>query len=209
MSFSHVFTLAHRAQNIWWNQIWMNRTHFIIFRSLTIRHWPGMVKSHKKIAQNLEVLKTFRELKYEFWDVLYFFTTAHANRSWENAKTHKIDKQAKQPISCVEGEILTKNWNFEHESTRWDFHVGSWRNVFWSKMRLISWFSDENVWMQSKVGELVSWNSMKEKFWSLEKKWFELRKQAKVDDKFEFSYLENFFLTQQTWMEWKNSKNPS
>ena len=30
-------------------------------------------------------------------------------------------------------------------------------------MVCISWVSDENVWMQSEVGELVSWSSMKEK----------------------------------------------
>ena len=60
-------------------------------------------------------------------------------------------------------------------------------------MRCISWYLDENVWMQSRVDELVSWSSMKEKFWSLDKKWFEFRKQVKVDDKFEFSYLENFY----------------
>ena len=46
--------------------------------------------------------------------------------------------------------------------------------------------------MQSKVNELVSWSSMKEKFRSFMKKWFELRKQVKVDEMFEFSYLEMF-----------------
>ena len=33
---------------------------------------------------------------------------------------------------------------------------------------------------------------MKEKFWSFVKKWFELRKQVEVDEKFEFSYVEKF-----------------
>jgi hypothetical protein len=46
--------------------------------------------------------------------------------------------------------------------------------------------------MQSRVDELVSQSSMKEKFWSLMKKFFELRKQVKLDEKFEFSYLEKF-----------------
>ena len=55
---------------------------------------------------------------------LYLFTSSHENMSWENAKTHKLDKQAKQPISCAEGENSTKNWNFQHESTSWVFHVG-------------------------------------------------------------------------------------
>jgi hypothetical protein len=79
-------------------------------------------------------------------------------------KTHKLNKQAEQPISCAEGENLTKNRNFEHESTSWVFHVGSWRNMFGVNMRCISWDLDEHVWMQSIVGELVSWSSMKEKF---------------------------------------------
>ena len=73
------------------------------------------MKSHKKIARKLEVLKTFQELKCEFWDVLYFFTAFYVNQSWEHAKTHKLDKQAEQPISCAEGENSTKNQNFEHE----------------------------------------------------------------------------------------------
>ena len=34
---------------------------------------------------------------------------------------------------------------------------------------------------------------MKEKFWSFVKKWFELRKKVKVDEKFDFSYLEKFY----------------
>jgi hypothetical protein len=49
------------------------------------------------------------------------------------------------------------------------------------------------MFLQSRVNEFVSWNSMKEKFWSFVEKWFELRKQVKVDDKFKFSYLEKFY----------------
>ena len=64
--------------------------------------------------------------------------------------------------------------------------------MFQSILRSISWDSDENVFLQSRVNELVSWSSMKEKFWSFVKKCFELRKQVEVDDKFKFSYLENF-----------------
>ena len=120
------------------------------------------------------------------------FTAFHVNQSWANSKTHKLDKQAEQPISCAEGENSTKNWKFEHDSIRWDFHVGSWRNMFQSNVRCISWDLDENVWLQSRMDELVSWSSMKEKFWSFVKKCFELRKQVKVDEKFEFSYLEKF-----------------
>lgn len=206
--FSHVFTLSHWTQNIWQKWIWMSRTHFISFWSFAIFQCPGKVKSHNKIAQKLEVLKTLWELKCEFWNVLNFFTVFHANRSWQNAKIHKLDKQDEQPISCAEGEILTENWKFEHDSIRWYFHVGSWRNMFQSNVRFISWDSDENVWMQSRMNELVSWSSMKEKFWSLVKKWFEFRKQVKVNEKFEFSYLKSF-LTQKTWMEWQNLKNRS
>ena len=38
----------------------------------------------------------------------YLFPASHANQSWENAKTHKLDKQVEQPISCVGGEISIK-----------------------------------------------------------------------------------------------------
>ena len=48
------------------------------------------------------------------------------------------------------------------------------------------------MFLQSRLNELVSWSLMKEKFRSFVKKCFELRKQVKVDEKFEFSYLENF-----------------
>ena len=48
------------------------------------------------------------------------------------------------------------------------------------------------MFLQSGVNELVSCSSMKEKFRSFVKKCFELRKQVKVDDKFDFSYLEKF-----------------
>ena len=64
--------------------------------------------------------------------------------------------------------------------------------MFQSNVRIFTWDSDENVCLQSRVDELVSWSSMKEKFWRFVKKCFELRKQVKVDEKFEFSYLEKF-----------------
>jgi hypothetical protein len=64
--------------------------------------------------------------------------------------------------------------------------------MFQSNVRCIAWDLDENVSMQFKVDELVSWSSTKEKFWSFGEKCFELRKQVKVDEKFEFSYLEKF-----------------
>ena len=83
---------------------------------------------------------------------------------------------AEQPISCVEGENSTKNGKFEHDSIRWYFYVGSWRNMFQSIVRCISWVSDENVWLQSRVDELVWWSSMKEKFWSFVKKMFWVEK---------------------------------
>ena len=84
----------------------------------------------------------------------------------------------------------TENWNMNPYDDI--FHVGSWRNMFQSNVRFISWDSDKNVWMQSGVDELVAWSSMKEKFWSLVKKCFVLRKQVKVDEKFKFWYLEKF-----------------
>ena len=67
------------------------------------------------------------------------------------------DMWDEQPISCVEGEISTKNWNFEHESTTSYFHVWSWRNMFRPKIICFSWVMYENMWMQSRVGESVSW----------------------------------------------------
>ena len=80
----------------------------------------------------------------------------------------------------------------EHAFIWWDFHAGSRRNVFQSILRSISWDLDEHVCLQSRVNELVSWSLMKEKFWSFVEKWFELRKQVKMDEKFKFSYLEKF-----------------
>ena len=109
-------------------------------------------------------MKTFRKLKSDFLDVLYLFFASHENQSWANAKTHELDKQGKQPISCVGGEISTKNWKFEHDLIRWDSHVGSRRNMFQLNVRCISWDLDENVCLQSGVDELVSWSLMKEKF---------------------------------------------
>ena len=104
-----MFLLVHRTQNIRRNQIWMSITLFTNFQSLSICKWPRKVNSHKNIAQKLEVLKTFWELQCEFLDILYLFMISHANRSWENAKTHKLDKHDEQPISCAEGENSTKN----------------------------------------------------------------------------------------------------
>ena len=57
--FSHVFPLYHRTLNVLWNQILMSTTHFISFRRSAICQWPRKVKSHKKIARKLELLKTF------------------------------------------------------------------------------------------------------------------------------------------------------
>ena len=87
------------------------------------------------------------------------------------------------------GEISTKNWKNEHGFIRWYFHVGSWTNMFQSILRSISWDSYENVFLQSRVKEWVSWSSMKEKVLKFVEKmlWVE-----KTSEKFEFSYLENF-----------------
>ena len=65
--------------------------------------------------------------------------------------------------------------------------------MFQLNVRSVSWDSSENVCLQPGVDEFVSWSSMKEKFWSFVKKLFELRKLVKVDEKFEFSYLEKNF----------------
>ena len=46
--------------------------------------------------------------------------------------------------------------------------------------------------MQSTVGELVSWEFDEWKILKLRKECFELRRRVKMDEKFEFSYLEKF-----------------
>jgi hypothetical protein len=130
------------------------------------------VKSHKKIAWKLEVFETFQNIKCEFWYVLNMLTTFHENLVWEDAKNLKLDMPVEQPILCADGEILIKNWNFEHESKSADFHVGSWINMFQSKMICLSWISDENVYMQSRVGESVSWEFDEWKVSKFEKECF-------------------------------------
>ena len=114
--------------------------------------------------------ETFQRIKCEFWDFLYFITYFHENMSWEDAKTHKLVMRDKQPISCAKGEILTKNWNLEHESTSWDFHLGSWRNMFQLNMRCFSWVSYEHVWMKSIVDEFLSWEIDEWKVFEVEKR---------------------------------------
>ena len=62
---------------------------------------------------------------------------------------------------------------------------------------------DENVWMQSIVGESVSWEFNEWKVSKLGNICFELSKKLEVNEKFEFSHLEKFSHLK-TWMEWKN-----
>lgn len=59
-------------------------------------------------------------------------------------------------------------------------------------MRCLSGVSDENVWMQSRVGESVSWEFNEWKGLKFEKICFGLRKQVKMNEKFYFSNLEKF-----------------
>ena len=78
-------------------------------------------------------------------------------------------------------------------------------------MRCISWVSDENVWMQSRVGESVSWEYDEWKVSKFENICFELRKKAKVNEKFEFSHLEKFsHLKKLGWngKTWNSKLNP-
>ena len=83
--FSHVLRLDHRTQNIWRIWIHMSRTHFIIFWRSDICQWLGKAKSHKKIAWKLEVLKNFRKLDCQYWDVFYLISASHVNWSWASA----------------------------------------------------------------------------------------------------------------------------
>ena len=134
------------------------------------------------------------------------FTSFHAKLSWADVKTHKFDMRAKQPISCAEGEVSTKNWNFEHESTSWDFHVGSWRNMFWSKMRCFSWYMDENVWMQSRVGELVSWEFDEWKSFEVEKRMIWVEKKSENERKVWVFTLRKIFSLEKLGWNGKNLK---
>ena len=84
-----------------------------------------------------------RKIKCEFLDVLYMITTFHENMRWFDAKTDKPIMQAKQLILCKELKFWPKISNLKHECTSWNFHVGSWRNMFQSKMKSLSWVLDE------------------------------------------------------------------
>ena len=86
----------------------MGITHFISFWSPSICQWSGKVKSHKKIAWELEVLEIFKELKCECWYVLYLFSASYVNQIWANSKTHKLNKHAEQPLWCAKGENSTE-----------------------------------------------------------------------------------------------------
>ena len=57
--FSHLFPLPHRTHSNWWNYIWMSRTHLSNFQRYVVCQWSGKMKSHKKIAWKLQMLKTF------------------------------------------------------------------------------------------------------------------------------------------------------
>ena len=62
---------------------------------------------------------------------------------WFDANIEKLVMHAKQPISCAELKFWQKNSNLKHECTSWNFHIGSWINMFWSKMKSLSWVLDE------------------------------------------------------------------
>ena len=59
-------------------------------------------------------------------------------------------------------------------------------------MRSISWVSDENVWMQSKVGESVSWELDECKVLKFAEKMLWVEKTSENEWKFEFWNLEKF-----------------
>lgn len=120
----------------------------------------------------------------EFWDVLYMITTFHENTNWVDAKTDKLVMQAKQPISCAKVKFRPKNSNLEHESTIWNFHVISWRNMFQSKLDVIHEFCMKMYEFNLELVSRSHGNSMNEKFWSSEKICFELRKKVEVSEKF-------------------------
>ena len=86
--------------------------------------------------------------------------------------------------SCVGGEILTRNWKNEHGFICWDFYLGSWDNKFQSILRCLSWYLDENMVLQSKVNDWVSWSSMKEIFFEV---WWKVIWVKKTSEKFVFS----------------------
>ena len=115
------------------------------------------------------------------------FTTFHASLSWSDAKTDKLVKQAKQQISCAELKFRPKNSNFKHEFTSWNFHLGSWRNIFWSKMRSLSWVLDENV---RRNPESVSWSHGS----SMNGKVFEVWEKYALSWEREVKWVKIFFL---------------
>ena len=63
--FSHLFPLDHRTHRNRRNHIWMSITHFINIRKSTNCQCRGEVKSHKKIAWKLQVMKILWKLEHE------------------------------------------------------------------------------------------------------------------------------------------------
>ena len=186
----------------------MSRTHFINFKRSTICQRSKKMKSHKKIAWKLEVMKTFQKRDCECWEVLFLISASHLIHSWASPQTLKLDKLDEQPKSCAGDEKLTKKWKIEHGFIWWDSHSGSSRNMSHTIMRSISWYSGENKFLQSMVKKCVSWNSMKEFFLKLMEKMLYVWETSEM---FKFSYLGKFFsLNKLQWngKYWKHELNP-
>ena len=139
---------------------------------------------------------------------MYLISASHVILSWASSQTLKLDNLVEHPKSCAGDENPTKNWKTEHGFVWWDFHLGSWRNMFYSILRCHSWDLGENVFLQSMMTKCVSWSSMKEKVWSLIKRMVYV---WETSENFKFSYLENFSsLHKLRWNEksWKLELNP-
>ena len=165
----------------------MSKTHFIIFSKLCHLLVIREGEESQEDSSNIRSVENFLRDQMLILRHFKLFFSFHVNRSWANSKTQKLDKQDEQPISWAEGEISTKNWKNEHGFIWWDFHAGSWRNMFQSILRYLSWYSDENVFFEIH-GEWVSLMEFDERnvLWSFVKMCFELRKQVKMDENLSF-----------------------
>ena len=141
-----------------------------------------------------------------FWDVLDMITTFHEKIRWVDAKTNKLVMHAHQPISCAKLKFRPKNSNLKHDFTGWNFHVESWRNIFRSKMKFLSWVLDENAntihtWL---IGLMEVW--WMKKFCCLEEVCFELRKKVKVSGNLSLELAKKKFSLEKFWFGMKTCK---
>ena len=114
-------------------------------------------------------MDTIWKLNCEGWYVLYMIIIFHENMRWVDVKSYKLVMHDKQPIPCAKLKFWPKKSNWKHEYKSWNFHVGSWRNIFRSKMTSLSWVLDENAnAIKSWLVGLMDY-SLNEKFSSLKK----------------------------------------